>query len=42
VILEPVLPPFTLEIGAVFREDRLVDPAVAWLSRILAEAAEGL
>ena len=41
-ILPPVQPPFTLEIGAVFREDRLVDPAVAWLSRILAEAAEGL
>jgi DNA-binding transcriptional LysR family regulator len=41
-ILAPVQPPFTLEIGAVFREDRLVDPAVAWLSRILAEAAQGL
>ena len=41
-ILPPVQPPFTLEIGAVFREDRLVDPAVAWLSRILAEAAQGL
>lgn len=42
VILPPVQPAFTLEIGAVFREDRLVDPAVAWLSRILAEAAQGL
>lgn len=42
VILAPVQPPFRLEIGAVFREDRLVDPAVAWLSRILAEAAQGL
>jgi DNA-binding transcriptional LysR family regulator len=41
-ILPELLPPFTLEIGAVFREDRLVDPAVAWLSRILAEAAHGL
>jgi DNA-binding transcriptional LysR family regulator len=41
-ILPPVQPPFTLEIGAVFREDRLVDPAVAWLSRVLAEAAQGL
>jgi DNA-binding transcriptional LysR family regulator len=41
-ILPPVQPPFILEIGAVFREDRLVDPAVAWLSRILAEAAQGL
>jgi DNA-binding transcriptional LysR family regulator len=41
-ILPPVQPPFTLEIGAVFREDRLVDPAVAWLARILAEAAQGL
>jgi DNA-binding transcriptional LysR family regulator len=41
-ILPELLPPFTLEIGAVFREDRLVDPAVAWLSRILAEAAQGL
>ena len=41
-ILPELQPPFTLEIGAVFREDRLVDPAVAWLSRILAEAAQGL
>jgi DNA-binding transcriptional LysR family regulator len=41
-ILPSLQPPFTLEIGAVFREDRLVDPAVAWLSRILAEAAQGL
>lgn len=42
VILPQLLPPLTLDIGAVFREDRLVDPAVAWLSRILAEAAQGL
>ncbi|MGZ3275325.1 MAG: LysR family transcriptional regulator [Caulobacteraceae bacterium] len=42
VILPPVQPTFALEIGAVFREDRLVDPAVAWLSRILAEASQGL
>jgi len=42
VILPPVQPAFNLDIGAVFREDRLVDPAVAWLSRILAEAAQGL
>src|SRR6201996_5239192 len=42
VILPPLQPAFTLEIGAVFREDRLVDPAVAWLSRILAEAAREL
>jgi DNA-binding transcriptional LysR family regulator len=41
-ILPPVQPPFTLDIGAVFREDRLADPAVSWLLRILAEAAEGL
>ena len=41
-ILSPVQPPFTLDIGAVFREDRLTDPAVSWLSGILAEAAEGL
>ncbi len=41
-ILPALQPPFTLEIGAVFREDRLVDPAVAWLSGILAEAAAGL
>ena len=41
-ILPPLQPTFTLEIGAVFREDRLIDPAVAWLSRILAEAAQGL
>ncbi|HEY4030959.1 MAG TPA: LysR family transcriptional regulator [Caulobacteraceae bacterium] len=42
VILPSLQPAFTLEIGVVFREDRLVDPAVAWLSRILAEAARGL
>jgi DNA-binding transcriptional LysR family regulator len=41
-ILPALQPPFTLEIGAVFREDRLVGPAVAWLSGILAEAAAGL
>ena len=41
-ILSPVQPPFILDIGAVFREDRLTDPAAAWLSGILAEAAEGL
>jgi DNA-binding transcriptional LysR family regulator len=41
-ILPPLQPPFTLEVGAVFREDRLADPAVAWLSRILTEAAAGL
>ncbi len=41
-ILPALQPPFSLEIGAVFREDRLVDPAVAWLSRLLAEAAAGL
>ena len=41
-ILPPVQPPSTLEIGAVFREERLADPAVAWLALILAEAAEGL
>jgi DNA-binding transcriptional LysR family regulator len=42
VILPPLQSPFTLEIGAAFREDRMADPAVAWLSRLLAEAAEGL
>jgi DNA-binding transcriptional LysR family regulator len=42
VILPPLHTPYTLEIGAVFREDRLVDPAVAWLSRLLAEAAAPL
>ena len=42
VILPSLQPAFTLEIGAVFREDRLVDPAVAWLSRILVEAARDL
>jgi DNA-binding transcriptional LysR family regulator len=42
VILPPLHPPYTLEIGAVFREDRLVDPAVGWLSRLLAEAAAPL
>lgn len=41
-ILPTLQPPFTLEIGAVFREDRLSDPAVAWLSRLLDEAAQGL
>ena len=41
-ILPALQPPFTLEIGAVFREDRLVDPAVAWLSKLLAEAAAPL
>ena len=41
-ILPPLLPPFTLEIGAVVREDRMVDPAVQWLSRLLVEAALGL
>jgi DNA-binding transcriptional LysR family regulator len=38
VILPALQPPATLEVGAVFREDRLVDPAVAWLARVLAEA----
>jgi DNA-binding transcriptional LysR family regulator len=33
---------FPLEIGAVFREDRLADPAIAWLSRLLAQATEAL
>jgi DNA-binding transcriptional LysR family regulator len=42
VVLPPLQPPYTLQIGAVFREDRLVDPAVAWLSRLLAEAAAPL
>jgi DNA-binding transcriptional LysR family regulator len=41
-ILPALQPALTLEIGAVFREDRMADPAVAWLSRILAEAAAGL
>jgi DNA-binding transcriptional LysR family regulator len=41
-ILPPLHPPYTLQVGAVFREDRLVDPAVAWLSRLLAEAAAPL
>jgi DNA-binding transcriptional LysR family regulator len=38
-VLQPLHPPMTLEIGVVFREDRLVDPAMDWLSRILAQAA---
>jgi DNA-binding transcriptional LysR family regulator len=42
VILAAVLPPATLEVGVVFREDRLVDPAVAWLAQILGEAARSL
>jgi DNA-binding transcriptional LysR family regulator len=41
-VLPALQPPATLEIGAVFREDRLTDPAVAWLSRILADAAAAL
>jgi DNA-binding transcriptional LysR family regulator len=41
-VLPSLQPPATLEIGAVFREDRLVDPAVAWLSRILQQAALAL
>ncbi len=42
VVLPEVLPPIVLEIGAVFRDDRLADPAVAWLSRLLIEAARTL
>lgn len=38
-ILPALHPPYPLEIGAVFREDRLADPAVAWLSRLLADSA---
>jgi DNA-binding transcriptional LysR family regulator len=42
VILPPLQPPATLEIGVIFREDRLSDPAVAWLSQILSDAAASL
>jgi DNA-binding transcriptional LysR family regulator len=41
-ILPALQPPSTLEIGAVFREDRLADPAVAWLSGVLEEVTETL
>lgn len=41
-VLPQLHPPTALEIGAVFREDRLADPAVAWLSRLLTEAAQTL
>ena len=42
VILPELMAPVKIEIGAVFRQDRLADPAVAWLSRILGEAAAAL
>lgn len=41
-ILPALQPPAGLEVGAVFREDRLADPAVAWLSRVLTEAGAAL
>jgi DNA-binding transcriptional LysR family regulator len=41
-ILPPLQTPATLEIGAVFREDRLADPAVAWLAGVLERVAESL
>jgi DNA-binding transcriptional LysR family regulator len=41
-VLAPVMAPYTLEVGAVFREDRLADPAIAWLADLLAAAAGDL
>jgi DNA-binding transcriptional LysR family regulator len=41
-ILPSLHPEMTLDVGAVFREDRLGDPAMAWLSNILREAAAAL
>jgi DNA-binding transcriptional LysR family regulator len=41
-ILPPLQAAATLEIGAIFREDRLSDPAVAWLSQILLDSAASL
>jgi DNA-binding transcriptional LysR family regulator len=42
VVLPALHPPRTLDVGMVFREDRLGDPAIAWLSALLAEAAAAL
>jgi DNA-binding transcriptional LysR family regulator len=43
VVILPALQPLaTLEIGAVFRQDRLIDPAVSWLAHVLAEAGSAL
>lgn len=41
-ILPALMPPYTLDVGAVVREDRMADPAVAWLTGLLAEAAAPL
>jgi DNA-binding transcriptional LysR family regulator len=39
LMLEPPYPTPSIEIGAVFRTDRLADPAVAWLVQMLEDIA---
>ncbi len=42
IMRDPPEPPEPLQVGALFRADRLVQPALAWFARALTEVAKAL